>query len=768
MSGEGTPVIDNLEDALNCFYVGKQCCATLKAEIAALKSRVSTVENQLDGKLNTSEKPVIIQQSVAGAEALLSPEIAAASALAYAAKALADNAASIGRGAAALAGNAMSAAQGAASTAASAAGTAASALSKVLGLIGVVAALAATVATLLVLGARIDALESRIDSLDSELSKTLSTALQALGIGRSAQSTANTALGVGQQAQSTASTALANASHAQSTANSALTAAGSAQTTADRALTTAGAAQTTADRALTTAGSAQTTADRALTTAGAAQTTADRALTAAGSAQTTADRALTIAQQALARPGIQGRQGERGIAGAPGAVGAPGRAGVNGRDGAPGIAGAPGRAGANGRDGSVSPATQQRIDNLEQKINQQTSMDSSLLQTILQEVVGLRVTTSTGITAQQARDEQIRQQNITTQTQNITTQTQIRNLEPTIRQTIVGNPGATTQGIGAAIAAMPTTLANNPTFTGAIANAAAAGTCRTAQPGGCLGNRFDTLQNGQNNLINRLNLGLQAGQGALLAAINNTVNTVNSKLGAQVTGGLSGKLTRMSNWLQLDRVWNMLTYAAVLHNAWMLSSSFGQTLLSATSSFLAAVGITDEDGGAIDVGALIGKQIKEVAESIFGTGAVSQFETQYKKYMRVYQAAANIVSTLSSIGYSILSVLEIVGSRVSKIGNALRWFGVVSDRAYSSMNEVDNFQNPFFNRIIRMEEAASSIDTVSSEVVNVRQQSVDLKNQKKALDEAIKDLDKKADASEQKESAQIDKQTPDIKEEDAE
>ena len=380
----------------------------------------------------------------------------------------------------------------------------------------------------------------------------------------------------------------------------------------------------------------------------------------------------------------------------------------------------------------------------------------------------MQTTTSTGITAQQARDEQIRQQNITTQTQNITTQTQIRNLEPTIRQTIVGNPGATTQGIGAAIAAMPTTLANNPTFTGAIANAAAAGTCRTAQPGGCLGNRFDTLQNGQNNLINRLNLGLQAGQGALLAAINNTVNTVNSKLGAQVTGGLSGKLTRMSNWLQLDRVWNMLTYAAVLHNAWMLSSSFGQTLLSATSSFLAAVGITDEDGGAIDVGALIGKQIKEVAESIFGTGAVSQFETQYKKYMRVYQAAANIVSTLSSIGYSILSVLEIVGSRVSKIGNALRWFGVVSDRAYSSMNEVDNFQNPFFNRIIRMEEAASSIDTVSSEVVNVRQQSVDLKNQKKALDEAIKDLDKKADASEQKESAQIDKQTPDIKEEDAE
>lgn len=237
---------------------------------------------------------------------------------------------------------------------------------------------------------------------------------------------------------------------------------------------------------------------------------------------------------------------------------------------------------------------------------------------------------------------------------------------------------------------------------------------------------------------------------------------INNKLGVQLPGGLAGKLGRMSQWLKLDRVWNMLTYAAVLHNAWMLSSSFGQTLLAATSSFLNAIGISDEDGKALDIGSLLGKSIENTANSIFGEATVDTWQATYKKYIRVYQAAANLLGTISSIGYSILSVLEIVGSRVSKIGNALRWFGVVGDRAYSAMNEADNFQNPLFNRIIRMEEAASTIDTVSNEVVNVRQQSTSLKSQKQELDNAVKAVTDTAQKTEDKEKKDIEKLSPTV------
>ena len=66
---------------------------------------------------------------------------------------------------------------------------------------------------------------------------------------------------------------------------------------------------------------------------------------------------------------------------------------------------------------------------------------------------------------------------------------------------------------------------------------------------------------------------------------------VNNKLGDQLTGGIGGKLTRMSNWLKLPQVVNTLTLIVTLHNAAMLSSALAETLGSVLSTGLAAVGI---------------------------------------------------------------------------------------------------------------------------------------------------------------------------------
>lgn len=283
-------------------------------------------------------------------------------------------------------------------------------------------------------------------------------------------------------------------------------------------------------------------------------------------------------------------------------------------------------------------------------------------------------------------------------------------------------------------------------------------------------NQINNLVNQMSVAINQIN-GLVSKINTFIADVNRQLQDIGFKLLAILTilqfirplissiltntVSILSKLGSLARWLRLDRVWNMLIYAGVLHNAWMLSNNFGQTLISATSSFLAAIGIADDEGNPIDVGALIGKQIKETAESIFGKSQVSYWESQYKKYIRVYQAAANIISSLTSIGYSILSVLEVIGSRISRIGNALRFFGVVADKAYAAMNENDYFQNPFFNRIIRLEEAASTIDQVSSEVVNVRQTATQLKTQKKELDDAVKAATATADKAEAKETAKI-------------
>lgn len=296
----------------------------------------------------------------------------------------------------------------------------------------------------------------------------------------------------------------------------------------------------------------------------------------------------------------------------------------------------------------------------------------------------------------------------------------------------------------------------------ALETAAANGTCRTTQPGGCsrkmMDDAADRINQNTNNRLNNLLDGLGLGADGFLMQ---KLNGMDLKLGNQIPGGISGKLGRLSSWLRLDRALNFLTYAAVLHNAWMLSSSFVQTLTAATNSFIKAFVLSDDEGETFDIGAIINKQIEDVAKSIFGAETVTYWETQYKKYVRVYQAAANLLSNITSIGYSILSVLEIVGSRISKIGNALRWYGVVEETAYGAMNEVDNFQIPLLNRIQRLEEAASTIDNVSSEVTNVRQNYLELKSNKAELEKSLKDATTTYANNEKKERDSIKNPEPD-------
>uniref|UniRef100_UPI0039C6F642 hypothetical protein n=1 Tax=Nostoc sp. CCY0012 TaxID=1056123 RepID=UPI0039C6F642 len=110
-----------------------------------------------------------------------------------------------------------------------------------------------------------------------------------------------------------------------------------------------------------------------------------------------------------------------------------------------------------------------------------------------------------------------------------------------------------------------------------INQAVQTGNCQSLN-GGCSGKAMQDLanninsntQNANNDLLNKLNAGANASQLALL-------NTINTKLGGQIVGGISGKLVDGFKWLHLDRVLNVLTFAATVHNAVQLSNDIGQT-----------------------------------------------------------------------------------------------------------------------------------------------------------------------------------------------
>lgn len=659
-----------------------------KAELRATEARLQALINR---KLDSSERQPIIQSSIAGSINVLRPEILIVQGIATAAARVAADALGIGRGAA----SAAAAAAGIARSAASAAAAAAALATRALAIIaGVLVTLAAITATLAVLGARIDALEGYVDSVAATASEAYSNALSAIGIGRAAQSTANVALGAANQAQGTASQALGAASQAQGTANQALGAANRAQATADYAVLEAGKAQATAERAIGIGTDARAKAERAIDSA--------------AQARAIADKALALALQALMRMviGTTGAKGDPGSPGAKGEQGARGATGAKGEQGIQGVAGATGAKGERGERGerglTGAPGR---------------SADLGLLDSLRARIAQL--------------ERQMREQDILNR-----------------------------QAIGL-IQALPITLASNSTFQAAATTAAAAGTCRTTQPGGCLDTRFNNLNNNFNSglqgLLQRLDLAIQAGQGALLNTINGTVNTINTKLGAQVTGGISASITtainrvnKVGEFLQIDRLLNILIWWQTLHNAFMLSNNIATTLTSTLSQALAALpgntllGIpTEAEGGTpLNIGEQINSMFENTIKNAVGTENYTAITATWAQANRIYQATTNLLFSIQSLIQGVQSLIELTGEYTGKIGNALKSFGLVGERAYNWMSERMNNKTAWMekleNNLQSASGMASNLESIVSSVVSTQSAITELTNQKTAFDQALR------------------------------
>lgn len=252
---------------------------------------------------------------------------------------------------------------------------------------------------------------------------------------------------------------------------------------------------------------------------------------------------------------------------------------------------------------------------------------------------------------------------------------------------------------------------------------------------------------------NRLSLGMQAFNTAQL-------NSVQSKLGSQLPGGLSAAASKIINgfnaltnlinssfsktwkFLKLDRVLNVLTFAASLHNALMLSRSLGDTLLDVTSSVLSAIGLRDANGLPFDLQEFFGSQFENFIKGIIGTEAYEGNKAKFNAANRIISSAANLLWSMQSMIYNAIEGIEIVGGWVAKMANGMKFDGLVSDNLWGWFNPNPNFKNPVFKameKINDLDDAASQIYMISTNVVDFQETAAQLGEQKAALQKAITD-----------------------------
>jgi hypothetical protein len=215
----------------------------------------------------------------------------------------------------------------------------------------------------------------------------------------------------------------------------------------------------------------------------------------------------------------------------------------------------------------------------------------------------------------------------------------------------------------------------------------------------------------------------------------------NGKMGPPIIGGLSGWMMRFTSWTVFDRVMNLLTLATTIHNAQQLSSNILVTLTTVMQNVVDFFGIKDSEGNAFSISAIIRQTLTGLVTFVVGEENYNNFAKEWAKYNRTYQAAANLFSSLMNFGDTVTQALQVVSSQTGKIGNALRMWGVVSEKAYSWMNPNPNFSNPLLVKLTSLQETASMVENVSQQPLNVKSAKEEAETASKELMDSLEQKD---------------------------
>ncbi|MBW4689594.1 MAG: hypothetical protein KME40_32010 [Komarekiella atlantica HA4396-MV6] len=282
-----------------------------------------------------------------------------------------------------------------------------------------------------------------------------------------------------------------------------------------------------------------------------------------------------------------------------------------------------------------------------------------------------------------------------------------------------------------------------------IENATATGVCKSTQPGGCMNKALNdnasqinaNTNNKVKDALDVLNTGANAAQLTLL-------NTINTKIGAQLPEGLSGTFGRLWNTLQVDRVLNILTLITVFHNALMLSNNIAQTLFAGIDNVAQSIGFKwkNEKGEEAGFGSIVSEWTANFFKTIFGAENFTNLTNAYKAANRIYQSGTNILFSVQSMLDMTRSITELAANNTGKIGNALKRAGAVFENAFPDMSEFTTArtaQQAKWDNVLQglqpIENAVSAFSQVTGEVVSIGDNFNQLKGQKEEFEKSKKD-----------------------------
>lgn len=294
-------------------------------------------------------------------------------------------------------------------------------------------------------------------------------------------------------------------------------------------------------------------------------------------------------------------------------------------------------------------------------------------------------------------------------------------------------------------------IASNTTSE-SITNAAAAGTCRTTQPGGCTSNLINDAVGNINKNTNDKVDALDAANALANAEQLKQLGIINNKLGEQIpNGGIGAKLSRFINWSVGDRVVGMMSMIASVHNAFMLSNNVGQTLFSILDN-LGNIGslILKPDGDAnINSGEWVTSNLDSLFSTMLGAEVWTSVKASYKAANNIFSTSSNMYDNLRSIHNDSQELLNMVRRDTAELGNALVEEGVISEDNWDIRDPKVKIKSKSLVRLQRMNEGLEALDNkleaieqMTSTLLSIAQTAKEVKDNVDTLNTQLGDASK--------------------------
>ena len=195
---------------------------------------------------------------------------------------------------------------------------------------------------------------------------------------------------------------------------------------------------------------------------------------------------------------------------------------------------------------------------------------------------------------------------------------------------------------------------------------------------------------------------------------------------------------------RLDKLINLLTLVSVIHNAGMLSRDVGQTIGELASNMLATVGVKDENDSPLDINELVNTSVENFVKAVVGEEVYTNTSKAWLKANRIISAGTQIIYTVRSLHDTSQEVAEWTAENTGKIGNALKRWGVVGEKAFPWMAERVRAQDAHRRRFERiteglenLEDTASSLSQVTSNVREIGEELTEFQQQRQAFKELV-------------------------------